>query len=89
MSTITDKTKYEGWTNYATWNVNLWVMNDYGLYCQWVEWSKEDNNWTADRVRSFFQTVMNGTAPDLDRKDKRDIDYQDIAESWDIDAKEQ
>ena len=23
---------YNGWTNRATWLVNLWVMNDYGTY---------------------------------------------------------
>lgn len=22
---------YNGWTNYATWNVNLWLSNDQGL----------------------------------------------------------
>lgn len=27
----TDKT-YNGWANYETWNVALWLQNDYGLY---------------------------------------------------------
>ena len=25
-------TKYEGWTNYETWAVNLWLGNDQGVY---------------------------------------------------------
>ena len=28
---LTD-TSYNGWTNYETWNVALWIGNDEGLY---------------------------------------------------------
>ncbi len=23
---------YNGWSNYETWNVALWIVNDYGFY---------------------------------------------------------
>jgi hypothetical protein len=31
QASIDDQT-YQGWTNYETWNVALWIGNDEGLY---------------------------------------------------------
>lgn len=34
-------TTYEGWKNYATWNVALWINNEYGIYLGAVAFMKD------------------------------------------------
>jgi hypothetical protein len=34
---MTDETGYQGWTNYETWAVKLWMDNDAGSYEYWRE----------------------------------------------------
>jgi len=33
-------TKYNGWNNYETWNVKLWLDNDEGSYYMQREWAE-------------------------------------------------
>ena len=32
---------YNGWTNYETWNVKLWIDNDQGSYDYWREAARD------------------------------------------------
>lgn len=34
-------TKYNGWQNYETWLVNLWLSNDSGTYVYWRDLARE------------------------------------------------
>jgi hypothetical protein len=36
-----EMTKYNGWTNYETWNVKLWMDNDEGSYNYFRELAQE------------------------------------------------
>lgn len=38
---MTETEKYQGWTNYETWNVNLWLSNDEPSYAYWQERAKD------------------------------------------------
>ncbi len=42
---------YNGWKNYETWNVALWIDNDQGAYHMRQEWAQESwNEAEADRT---------------------------------------
>lgn len=90
---MTDNT-YNGWTNYATWNIPLWADNDYNLYmarCDWLKRRKRPV--TSGAVRWFFREYMGGTTPDL-KGNKweggriKDVNWKEIAEAWETERQE-
>lgn len=45
---------YNVWTNYPTWNVKLWLDNDYGLYTEvrdWIERNEPSQYELADWLK--------------------------------------
>lgn len=57
-----------GYSNYATWNVQLWLDNDEGLYSYYTELlaSADEEDITGDWVRSVVEEVMPNGTPDFD-----------------------
>jgi len=86
--------KYQGYTNYATWNVALWADNDYGIYQAKSEWlEKRKRPVTTQAARWFYREYMLIDNTDLrGNKDPgtryRDIDWSDLAETWETDRLE-
>lgn len=66
---------YNGWTNYETWNVALWMDNERGSYDYWRERAQEafDN---AKKDRS------------LTKKERASIDLQDMLKNEFEEAKD-
>ena len=67
QTNLTDTT-YNGWTNYETWNVALWIGNDEGLYAL----AKEAGNY-----RDFVDFLEACSFNDLSTKDG--VAYRDPA----------
>lgn len=38
---MTSDNRYNGWTNYETWNVALWLDNEQGSYSYWTEQAEQ------------------------------------------------
>ena len=56
----TEKENYNGWTNYETWNVKLWIDNDQGSHeywldraCNWLAISQKTDIFTKEENASF------------------------------------
>ena len=90
---MTDDT-YNGWTNYGTWNVNLWVDNEEPTYSDKLKMlQKRTRPVTGETVRAFYHRKMGGTTPDLDemRRTKERfgrINFGEIAKHWEAERLE-
>lgn len=74
---------YNGWKNYQTWNLNLWLQNDEGAYRSMVRQMRplteaptiEDARWIAEIA------LGNNVTPDGVLLDDHEICWHEIAEA--------
>ena len=74
---------YQGYANYQTWNVALWIANDEGIYTFWQEHKGADN------LPQLLQEWVEEIAPELPASMFSDIlshglamvDWHEVAES--------
>jgi hypothetical protein len=90
---------YNGWTNYETWCVNLWMDNEEGSYDYWREvaedvWDAEDPDRSqrllADRIRQQIeegQPLTKGLYADLIEAALSEVDWDEIASHFIYDLK--
>ena len=82
--------KYNGWTNYETWNWKLWIDNDEGWQERVIEaandcgdvyslsqWLEAD----CDDLQDWFDMPTTGPFPDLLNAALTRINWYEIAES--------
>jgi hypothetical protein len=93
MTTSTDTT-YNGWTNYATWRVNLEIVDDYlnsivanahhgyiDKYADVAELAEHIESYTDD-VLSDYGSVTDSLALDYARSFVSDVNWHEIASHW-------
>jgi hypothetical protein len=95
---MNDTSGYNGWTNYPTWAVNLWLSNDEGLYNATTELVADTDSerryanethrlLVADKLKTW---VCDELAPDLGASFAADllgyaldqVDWDEIATAW-------
>jgi len=90
---MSEDNKYNGWSNYETWLVKLWLDNDeYICNHQMPEWASDCDGSVgvlADTVKEFVADPENGLVPDFETGLGADllsaalssVDWFEIAES--------
>lgn len=81
--------EYNGWTNYETWNVALWLDNEQGSHFHFVDRAGA-LDMDAARLASEIYASVSESAPDLGTSTYADllgaalssVNWYDIAESF-------
>ena len=67
-------TKYNGWKNYETWNVSLWMQNDEGFYS-----AAQQSNEIGDFIDYVIANGHTHTPDGVEWDDYR-LDYERLNE---------
>jgi hypothetical protein len=84
--TINDTDRYNGWTNYATWRVNLEIFDGFDPSDYFSRFDADDVAALADGLSDYADQVLfecatvEGLAADYARAFLSDVNWHEIAE---------
>lgn len=85
--TINDTdSRYNGWTNYATWRVNLEIFDEVNASDMWPREVRDDDAYSLGKqLEEYADEVVTGATPeglaaDYARAFMADVNWQEIAE---------
>jgi predicted RNA-binding protein Jag len=91
--TTSEDTKYNGWTNYATWRVNLELADEYlsmqieDVRAGYVD-TFDDIAQLADNIKDYVENIVTdddtttSIAVDYAMAFLNDVNWYEIAENW-------
>ena len=80
----TNENSYNGWTNWETWNLNLWLANDEDLYRDMQRMLRRVHSVEnlEDQLKGFCIEVFPEGTPDMSgAKDLFAVNWTEIAEA--------
>ena len=80
--------KYNGWTNYETWNFNLWITNEEEDYSQVLElaFDSEDEYELSNKLESLayewsdISQLNSGFISDMVNSSIKEVNFYEVAE---------
>lgn len=70
--------EYEGWKNYATWNVSLWLNNDEPIYRGAVDFMKDYKGRAPYKAFMADSGLMSQKTPDRINWMSAQLDYVEL-----------
>lgn len=74
---------YNGWTNWETWNVGVWLDNDEPMYRDRIRFIRSTRNLDAKAVEQYVREVFPFGTPDMNRRaELKNVNWEELAEAW-------